>query len=82
MDNLAQHVDEIEALSSIYGAEWKAENDSGTEFSIQVTKDVKLFVTFTSEYPSDGPPKYELQAPSMSTSQKQIIAAEFASIAR
>lgn len=82
MDNLAQHVDEIEALSSIYGSDWKAENDTGTEFCMQVTSDVKLFVTFTPEYPSNGPPKYELQAPSINASQKQKIAAEFELIAK
>lgn len=82
MENLSQHIDEIEVLSSIYGADWKAENEAGTEYSMQVTSDVKLFVTFISEYPSNSPPKYELQAPLMSSQQKKQIATAFDVIAR
>lgn len=80
MDNLSQHFDEIEALSSIYDAEWKIENNSGTVYSMQVTPGVKLFITFISEYPSDKPPKYEMTAPALTVNQKHRIEIEFQKI--
>lgn len=80
MDNFTQNIDEALALSSIYDSDWKAENESGTEYSMQITPDVKLFITFTPEYPTDGPPKYELLAPLMSSEEKQQVAEEFRKI--
>lgn len=80
MTNLSAHADEIEALVSIYGNDWKCENDSGTTWSIEAIPAVTLFVTFTAEYPSDGPPKYDLLAPSLSADQKLNISNEFEAI--
>lgn len=76
-DNFAQHIDEIEALTSIYEHDWHTENDSGTTYSIQVAPDVKLFLTFVPEYPSHAPPKYEMIAPTITSEQKHRVAEEF-----
>lgn len=80
MDNLTQHFDEIEALTSIYEQDWKIENEDGTAYSMQVTPEVKLFVNFIPEYPSDKPPKYEMTAPSLTVEQKKLIEEEFKTI--
>lgn len=80
MDNLSQHFDEIEALASIYDQDWKIENESGTVYSMQVAADVKLFVTFIPEYPSDKPPEYEMTAPALTLEQKKVIEEEFEKI--
>lgn len=80
MDNLSQQFDEIEALSSIYDQDWKIENEDGTSYSIQVTPDVKLFITFIPEYPSEKPPKYEMTAPALTVEQKRQIEEEFKQI--
>lgn len=80
MDNISQHIDEIEALASIYDQDWKMENETGTTYSMQVTPNVKLFITFTSDYPSNKPPEYEMTAPTLSLEQKTQIAEEFKKI--
>lgn len=73
MDNVSQHFDEIEALASIYGQDWKMEDETGTTYSMQVNPDVKLFITFIPEYPSDKPPKYEMTAPLLTLEQKTQV---------
>ncbi|KRT83378.1 hypothetical protein AMK59_4375, partial [Oryctes borbonicus] len=80
MDNLTQQKDEIEALSSIYGSDWKEESDSGCFFSIEVDDNVKLFITLNPEYPSNSPPSYQLLAPSLDRRTKQKIGNSFEQI--
>lgn len=80
MENLSQQKDEIEALSSIYGSDWKEESESGYYFSIEVDNNVKLFITLTSDYPSQSPPSYQLLAPSLSRSIKEKISSSFEEI--
>ncbi|KAL3275538.1 hypothetical protein HHI36_020297 [Cryptolaemus montrouzieri] len=79
MDNLSQQADEIEVLKSIYEDEW-VEEDGNCSFSMQVTPDVKLFITLHPEYPSESPPKYELLAPELTKDQKTKIHRELKSI--
>ncbi|GJQ68389.1 hypothetical protein Trydic_g16979 [Trypoxylus dichotomus] len=80
MENLEQQKDEIEALGSIYGSDWKEESDSGYFFSIEVIDNVKLFITLNPEYPSNSPPSYQLLAPSLDRSTKQKISNSFEEI--
>lgn len=82
MDNLSQQFDEKLALSSIYIKEWKIENKNGTVYSMQVTPDVKLFITFIPKYPSDKPPKYVMTAPALTAKQKREVDREFQKIYR
>lgn len=69
----------MEALSSIYGTQWKIDDRTGI-FSIDITKFIRLDITLVPEYPSNSLPKYELLAPGLSTKQKQMIDAEFKNI--
>ncbi|CAG9816016.1 unnamed protein product, partial [Phaedon cochleariae] len=76
MDNISQQSDEMEALTSIFGDEWQM--DPGTKMcSIDITKEVKLFITLIPEYPSSSLPQYELLAPNLSLQQKKHIDEEF-----
>lgn len=65
--NSERQAEEIEALSSIYGKDWHMISDH--RYSIQITTDndrshsISLEVVFTSDYPIDGPPYYQLSAP-------------------
>lgn len=77
-----EHIEEIEALTSIYGTEWKCENEEGTSYSIKIRPDVELFVTFKMGYPTESPPSYELLAPALPASKKQQISNEFKDIFR
>lgn len=80
MDNIVQQKDELEALSSIYGSDWKEESDSSCYFSIEIDDNVKVYITLNSEYPSNSPPSYQLQAPSLDRSTKQEISNSFEEI--
>lgn len=80
MDNVTYQLDEIAALTSIYEQDWQKENETGTNYSMQISPDVKLFVTFVPEYPSTKPPKYEMTAPILSLKQKRQIAQKFEKI--
>lgn len=80
MDNLSEQCDEIEALSAIYGQDWNAENEKGTDYSMQVTSDVKLFITLVPQYPSHAPPKFEMIAPVLTIEQKRLVKEEFNAI--
>ncbi|KAK0077998.1 hypothetical protein PV325_003189 [Microctonus aethiopoides] len=76
MDNLTQQIDEIEALSAIYGDEWQVENEENRSYSINIgngKKYVKLYVKLPNDYPSSAPPSFELSAPYLSLNEKQHI---------
>uniref|UniRef100_A0A6P7FCV0 Protein IMPACT-like n=1 Tax=Diabrotica virgifera virgifera TaxID=50390 RepID=A0A6P7FCV0_DIAVI len=76
MDNVSQQLDEIEALKSIFGDEWQVDSGTGT-YSIDISKEVKLFITLVPEYPSSSLPGYELLAPNLHFSQKKNIEQRF-----
>lgn len=76
MDNVSQQSDEIEVLKSIFEDQWEIDAETGT-YSMQIDKDIKLFITLTPDYPSHAPPKYELLAPRLTSSQKNDIKNEF-----
>lgn len=65
--NIQRQKEEIEALSSIYGEDWRMISDN--EYHIQIITEsdndhsIGLEVIFTSDYPTDGPPHYQLSAP-------------------
>ncbi|KAJ9592784.1 hypothetical protein L9F63_015562, partial [Diploptera punctata] len=71
-DNLSRQVEEIEALCSIYGNEWKTEDEANRSYSIKI-EDAVLYVKMPSDYPSASPPEYQLSAPYLGTSEKQRI---------
>lgn len=79
MDNIAQQSEEMEALTSIYGSQWKMDDKTGT-CSIEITKSVRLYITLVPEYPSKSLPRYELLAPELPSKQKRIIQEEFENI--
>lgn len=79
-ENKIQQQEEAESLSSIYGSEWKTEPDSESSYSIQINKDVQLFVSFTDKYPSTAPPLFQLLAPTLSSLQKETVHDLFRSI--
>ncbi|XP_041971699.1 protein IMPACT-B-like [Aricia agestis] len=75
-DNLTKQIEEVEALSSIYGEDWTTECAASKSYNIKIKendKEVILYVTMTSEYPSQGPPKYELSAPWMDRKAKENL---------
>ncbi|KAJ3663825.1 hypothetical protein Zmor_008047 [Zophobas morio] len=79
MDNLAEQCEEIEALKSIYDNKWKLEPATNC-YSIQITPNVKLFITLNENYPSTAPPNFELLAPTLTVDQKQQVTDEFQEI--
>ncbi|KAJ8944138.1 hypothetical protein NQ318_013322 [Aromia moschata] len=79
MDNISQQLDEIEVLKSIFEEQWEIDTETGI-YSIEITKDVKLFITLNSGYPSSAPPTYDLLAPNLNNNQKELIKNEFQSI--
>ncbi|XP_041102059.1 protein IMPACT isoform X2 [Polyodon spathula] len=69
-ENLHKQIDEIEALSSIYGDEWCVIDEASRIFCIQISDDLDqpkwtlcLQVILPSEYPTSAPPIYQLNAP-------------------
>ncbi|XP_043921286.1 protein IMPACT [Protopterus annectens] len=69
-ENLQKQIEEIEALSSIYGEEWCVIDEASRIFCIQVSDDLNkpkwrlcLQVVLPLEYPSTAPPIYQLNAP-------------------
>lgn len=72
MDNISLQSDEIEALKSIFEDQWEINIETGS-YSIQIDKDVNLFITLSPEYPLCAPPKYELLAPTLTSAQKDIV---------
>lgn len=68
-ESLQKQIEEIEALSSIYGDEWCVVDEASRMFCIQVSDDLNnpkwrlcLQVMLPSEYPSAAPPIYQLNA--------------------
>ncbi|KAJ8910828.1 hypothetical protein NQ315_015563 [Exocentrus adspersus] len=76
MDNISQQLDEIEVLKAIFEDQWQIDTETGT-YSMQINEDVKLFITLDPAYPSHAPPKYELMAPGLTSTQKNVIKNEF-----
>lgn len=71
----ALQADEIEALASIYGSDWKIENENGNVFSIVVAGEspervINLQITFSAGYPLLDPPIYEISAPWLKRDEK------------
>lgn len=79
MDNITQQTEEMEALLSIFGDQWKIDASTGL-CSITIAKSVKLYITLVPEYPSKSLPKYELLAPELTATQKQTIDKEIDNI--
>jgi len=75
-DNISRQVDEVEALSAIYGDDWKVESVESRIYSIKITiggdknQSITLEMTLPPEYPSEAPPLYLLSAPSLKRNDK------------
>ncbi|XP_050356601.1 protein IMPACT-like [Nymphalis io] len=75
-DNLTKQIEEIGALSSIYGEDWVIESEATRSYKINVrdnNNEVILYVTLNEGYPSKNPPKYELSAPWMDRKAKENL---------
>lgn len=79
LENIVQQTEEMEALSSIFGNQWKIDDKTGL-CSIEISKSISLYVTLVPDYPSKSLPKYELLAPELSSKQKHMIDEEFQNI--
>nr|CAI5828532.1 unnamed protein product [Callosobruchus analis] len=75
-DNIVQQAEEMEALKSIFENRLQVDGATGT-CSIDITKQVKLYITLVPEYPSQSLPKYDLLAPELSAEEKHHIEEEF-----
>lgn len=69
-ENLQKQIDEIEALSSIYGDEWCVIDEAARIFCIRISDPASLSkcslclqVILPPEYPAEAPPIYQLNAP-------------------
>ncbi|XP_051977552.1 protein IMPACT [Xyrauchen texanus] len=67
--DLQSQIEEIEALSSIYGDEWCVIDEAARIFCIKVTDDTQqpkwtvcLQIILTPDYPSSAPPIYQINA--------------------
>ncbi|KPJ09932.1 Protein IMPACT-B [Papilio machaon] len=75
-DNLTKQIEEVEALSSIYGEDWTTESEVTRSYNIKIKEndhEVILYVTMPLEYPGQAPPKYELSAPWMDRKEKEKL---------
>ncbi|CAH2098295.1 unnamed protein product [Euphydryas editha] len=75
-DNLTKQIEEVEALSSIYGKDWMIDSEESRSYSIKIKEnknEVILYVTMGEGYPSKNPPKYELSAPWMDRKAKEDL---------
>jgi hypothetical protein len=66
-------------LCSIYGHEWKTEDEVNRTYSIIVEEGILsaiLYVTLPADYPSTSPPQYQLSAPSLGAPEKSEISAQ------
>lgn len=69
-------IEEVEALSSIYGQDFKREMESSQSYSIRIVENgivAILYVNLPPDYPSDAPPKFELSAPTMERKDKHNL---------
>ncbi|XP_073487594.1 protein IMPACT isoform X2 [Aquarana catesbeiana] len=69
-ENLQSQIDEIEALSSIYGDDWCVIDEAARIFCIKISNSLDqpewtlcLQVILPPEYPATAPPLYQLNAP-------------------
>nr|XP_032522015.1 protein IMPACT-like [Danaus plexippus plexippus] len=75
-ENLTKQIEEVEALSSIYGSDFTTDCEQTRSYSIRVSdnkNEVILYVTMTDGYPGQAPPKYELSAPWMDRKAKENL---------
>ncbi|XP_066255916.1 protein IMPACT-B-like [Euwallacea similis] len=79
-DNIAQQVEELEVLESIFPDKWKKCERPNEPYSMRINKDVELWIELNEHYPSDRPPHYELWAPKLLRSQKDLIDEKFKEI--
>lgn len=73
-DNMTKQMEEVEALSAIYGEDWVSE--SAKTYCIKIKenkKEVLLYVTMPPDYPTQSPPKFEMSAPWMDRKAKQQL---------
>lgn len=73
---ILSQIEEIEVLCSIYGDEWKIENEVDRSYSIEIkqgNRSVILYVTLPRTYPFESPPTYSIQSPGMSREQKNQL---------
>jgi hypothetical protein len=74
-DNISRQADEVEALSAIYGEDWKVESAGSRIYSMRINiagdnNQITLQMTLPPEYPSESPPLYMLSAPSLKRDDK------------
>lgn len=86
-DNLTRQIEEVEALSSIYGEEWCTLEESKREYSIQICdpdkqsyNNICLQICLPVDYPALAPPNYQLSAPWLKTEDRRAIENELADI--
>lgn len=79
VDNISQQSEEVEALISIFGDKLQIDNTTGM-CSIDISKNIKLYLTMVPEYPSHSLPNYDMLAPELSIDEKQFIDNEFQKI--
>ena len=83
MSDLEEQNNEIEALSSIYGEEFRVINELGREYSVLVRceedndKFVEMRTSLPSDYPSNSCPRFELRSKHLSEDDKEIVGENF-----
>lgn len=77
VENIAQQIEELEALTAIYGQRWKQCYNQEDTYNIKITEDIELWITLNPDYPSDKPPCYDIWAPKMNPTQKKLVEKEF-----
>ena len=83
MSDLEEQNNELEALSSIYGQEFRVVNELGREYSIVVRsenyneKSVEVRISLPSDYPSNCCPRFELRSKYLSEEDKGIVGENF-----
>ncbi|CAK1547791.1 unnamed protein product [Leptosia nina] len=75
-DNLTKQIDEVEALTAIYGDDFVIDSEELRSYTVKIkdnNNEVLLSVTMPAEYPSEAPPKYEFSAPWMDRKAKESL---------
>lgn len=82
MKNIAEQADEVEVLISIYGKDFKVEDEAERSYSISIGKKMTLHYTYNDDYPSDCAPNYTLVAPYLNAEKKKRVNKDFVNIYR
>ncbi|KAK2149690.1 hypothetical protein LSH36_442g03140 [Paralvinella palmiformis] len=87
LDNIERQIDEIEALSSIYGDKCRVIDEASRIYTIEICDNddkpklkLTLQIQFPDNYPGEAPPQYELSTPWLRGPERQALCSDLENI--